>query len=156
MLCPCGTKNQYSLCCEPIHLKKIIAKSPEQLMRSRYSAYALKNVDYIYRTYAKASRQQQEKTEIQAWANETTWLKLTVIDSSEYEITQSPTVTFEAIYKNNNKFYKMSETSRFIKEDDHWHYVDGSHLAFNELASPKRNDECLCLSGIKYKKCCGK
>jgi len=154
MICPCGSNNKYSECCEPIHLKKVEAQTPEQLMRSRYSAYALNKADYIYQTYAKSSQKEQSIEEIKAWAEETNWLNLNVKSSSEYKNTTHPTVTFEAIYKNNNIFYKMKETSRFIKEIKVWRYIDGNHLYFEELNIPKRNDECICLSGKKYKKCC--
>ena len=155
MLCPCGTNINYSECCELIHLQKSKAQTPEQLMRSRYSAYALNNADYIYQTYAKTSQDKQSVHEIQLWAQETTWLSLTIIDSSEYQKVTHPTVTFEAIYKNNSTFYKMKETSTFIQEHNLWRYVDGNNLTFEELLPPKRNDTCICLSNKKYKKCCG-
>ncbi|WP_426370394.1 YchJ family protein [Pseudocolwellia sp. HL-MZ7] len=156
MLCPCGTNIEYNKCCETIILNNIEAKSPEKLMRSRYSAYALQNSEYIFNTYSKASQKKQSLQEIDTWAKETQWVNLDVIDASEYKVTSEPTVTFEAIYKNNGSFYKMREKSSFIKEDKTWKYVDGSDLSFDELNSPKRNDVCLCSSGKKYKKCCGK
>lgn len=155
MLCPCGTNNEYSQCCELIHLKKSVTQTPEQLMRSRYSAYAFNNADYVYHTYALSSKKQQSIDEIKAWAEETAWLNLKINNVSEYENMTHPTVTFEAIYKSHNKFYKMKETSRFTKENNLWRYVDGSHLDFEELNPPKRNEECFCLSKKKYKKCCG-
>ena len=48
--CPCGSKKNYADCCQPfIELKKI-PETPEQLMRSRYTAYTQANMDYIVRT----------------------------------------------------------------------------------------------------------
>ncbi|WP_076419125.1 YchJ family protein [Colwellia sp. UCD-KL20] len=156
MLCPCGSNTEYKKCCEPLILKKINAESPEQLMRSRYSAYALKHSEYIYETYSNASKKLQSLKDIAIWAKQTDWLNLRILNTSEYEHNSTPTVTFEALYKNNGIFYKMSEKSAFIKEEGFWRYVDGSQVNFNELAMPKRNDECFCLSGKKYKKCCAK
>lgn len=156
MICPCGSKLNYDKCCKAIILKEIEAKSPEHLMRSRYSAYALQHSTYIYDTYSKASKTNQSLRDIEVWAKETKWLNLTIIASSEFKNISNPSVEFEAIYKNDNVFYKMKETSTFVKEDNLWRYVDGHDLSFIKLKTPKRNDECICLSGKKYKKCCAK
>lgn len=155
MLCPCGSNAQYKQCCEPLILKKVNAKSPEQLMRSRYSAYALKHSEYIYETYSNASKNQQSINDIAIWAKETNWLNLRVLNASEFKNNATPTVEFEAIYKNAGILYKMNEKSTFIQENNLWRYVDGSQVNFDEIPTPKRNDECFCLSGKKYKKCCG-
>ena len=44
--CPCG-KGLYKDCCEPLHSGKTRAVHAEQLMRSRYSAFALQQIGYI-------------------------------------------------------------------------------------------------------------
>ena len=49
--CPCG-KGSYTQCCEPLHLGTAKALTAEQLMRSRYSAFALQQIDYIVQTTA--------------------------------------------------------------------------------------------------------
>lgn len=156
MICPCGSNIDYKACCEKLITNEAEAKSPEQLMRSRYSAYALQQSNYIYDTYAKASKVSQSLHDIEIWAKETQWLHLAIISSSEFNKIEKPTVEFEAIYKHDGVFYKMRESSTFIKEEHLWRYVDGSGLSFNKLKNPKRNDECICLSGKKYKKCCDK
>ena len=154
MLCPCKSNIEYQQCCEPIILKKVKAQSPEQLMRSRYSAYAFKHSEYIYETYSNTTKVNHSVKEIDEWANETKWLNLTVLNTSDYQNIEKPTVTFEAIYQHKKTFYKMSETSNFIKENGFWRYIDGLGIEFIELPLPKRNDQCLCLSGKKFKKCC--
>jgi len=156
MICPCGSNVDYKECCEKLITNEVKAKSPEQLMRSRYSAYALQQSNYIYDTYAKASKVNQSLHDIEIWAKETQWLSLAIISSSEFNNIVKPTVEFEAIYKHEGVFYKMKERSTFIKEGNLWRYIDGSGLSFNKLNNPKRNDACICLSGKKYKKCCDK
>ena len=155
MLCPCGSKHEYIRCCEPLITDHKSAESPEQLMRSRYSAYARKQVEYIYNTYSSSSKKTQSIADIAAWAEETTWINLTILHSSTFDQVNYPTVKFEAIYKNQATFFKMREKSRFVLENNHWVYVDGHNLINTELALPKRNDKCLCSSGKKFKKCCG-
>jgi len=155
MLCPCGSDNNFDVCCELIISGKEKARSPEKLMRSRYSAYATNNAEYIFNTYALSSKKSQTLADISSWAKETTWLKLTIINSSTFNKVEYPTVTFEATYKSDNTFYMMKETSRFVTEQGFWKYLDGNHLEHTELTLPKRNDPCICASDRKFKKCCG-
>ncbi|MGL5046562.1 MAG: YchJ family protein, partial [Shewanella sp.] len=53
--CPCGSRISYQKCCAPLHIHvdsgEVIARTPEQLMRSRYCAFVLKNFDYILKTH---------------------------------------------------------------------------------------------------------
>lgn len=155
MLCPCGSTNDYQQCCERLIVKNEKAQSPEQLMRSRYSAYAKNQVDYIYNTYSIKSKKEQSLNELSLWAKETTWLKLSIINSSKFKEVNFPTVEFEAIYKSQDQYFKMKEKSRFVMENNNWVYVDGDNLEHTELCIPKRNDKCFCLSDKKFKKCCG-
>lgn len=49
-LCPCKSNISYSDCCEPYHNSTKLPSTAEQLMRSRYSAYALKLINYLIET----------------------------------------------------------------------------------------------------------
>lgn len=168
-LCPCGSDKKFSQCCELIISGKSKADTPEQLMRSRYSAYATNNAQYIFDTYALKSKQAQSIEEISAWAETTTWLSLEVsscdplsnekssnsILTSDLSTFQSlPTVEFNAMYLVSNTLWKMSETSRFVKEHDQWRYLNGDITEHNKIREIKRNDLCPCGSEKKFKKCC--
>ena len=48
--CPCGSNLLFAACCEPVIAQHAAAKTALQLMRSRYSAFALGLVDYILNT----------------------------------------------------------------------------------------------------------
>jgi SEC-C motif-containing protein len=152
--------------------QKAFALSPEQLMRSRYSAYAINATNYIYQTYAKSSQAQQSVDDIATWANQTTWLKLIVHCASNFSLKEKtttsrkkapnkvqqenvPTVCFSAYYQHQGRYFLMKETSRFILEDNLWHYLDGEVSDSKELAIPKRNEQCFCQSKKKFKHCCG-
>ena len=50
MKCPCHSKKRYADCCGPLHKGTRPAATPEELMRSRYSAFALGEVDYLAKT----------------------------------------------------------------------------------------------------------
>ena len=152
MLCPCCSNIPFSECCKPIIDGKIPAKSPEALMRSRYTAYAIKNADYIYQTYAELPRQQQSVAEIKTWADSTNWIKLEI---NNVDRTSTPeTVTFTAHYLQKDQYCQLSERSYFIKEDEQWRYSDGDIICHQEIKRVKRNDLCPCGSQKKFKKCC--
>jgi len=158
-LCPCGSNKEFLTCCLPIINGDIKAVSPEQLMRSRYSAYAKKCSQYIYDSYAKSSQKDQSLNEISSWANQTQWLNLVINHASSFEQSylpnQSlPTVEFTAFYRHDNRFFKMHENSRFLLENQHWRYVDGDVTEHIELPTPSRNSLCICQSGKKFKRCC--
>ena len=169
MQCPCGSNISFNQCCFLLINQELVAQSPEQLMRSRYCAYATKAIDYIYQTYANSSRNFQSKSDISVWADETKWLKLIVHSASDYIFNSNdnflnevnnehrlPTVSFSAFYLHNGEYFLMKETSRFILEDNQWRYLDGKVSHNEELVTPKRNQLCFCLSNKKFKHCCGK
>ncbi|MGC9386802.1 MAG: YchJ family protein [Hydrogenovibrio sp.] len=54
--CLCGRKVPYRDCCEPFHLGRAWPETAEQLMRSRYVAYALHLKDYLLQTWDPSTR----------------------------------------------------------------------------------------------------
>jgi len=50
MNCPCCSGKEYKNCCEPFHLNKELPKTPEELMRSRYAAFAMVLPEYLVDT----------------------------------------------------------------------------------------------------------
>jgi len=162
MNCFCGNQQPFEQCCSLIINGTDIAETPEQLMRSRYSAYATNNAKYIYQTYSLDSKNEQSIQEITSWAEQTQWLKLTIKHSDDIKnidmLTDNkmslPTVEFCALYIQNKTFCQMSEVSRFTLENNQWRYVDGDISEHIEMPPPKRNEPCLCQSNKKFKHCC--
>jgi len=159
MQCPCGSDNSFSQCCDLLINNHKLALSPEQLMRSRYSAYAINNAEYIYKTYAKKSQNFQSIQEIKEWAEQTKWLKLVIHSTSEFDSNNCtsvlPTVEFTAYYQHHGKYYQLAEKSNFCIENKQWRYLDGEVSQSDELAVPSRNEHCFCGSTKKFKRCCG-
>lgn len=160
MLCPCGSAQTFSQCCEVIITGSNIASSPEQLMRSRYSAYATKQAEYIFRTYADISRKTQNIDDITQWANETKWLKLVIHHASNFQHdlldNKNAQVEFSAYYSHQGQICHMRENSNFIIENNQWRYLDGDVSENSEIDKPKRNQLCFCGSAKKFKQCCAK
>lgn len=145
--CPCGSTQFFSDCCEPYLLGLNKPAQPEQLMRSRYSAYSLANIEYIQKTMQKKAAQQYDAASAREWAKSVTWLGLTVIDASTPH-NNTGTVTFFARFCENHINRFIYEKSIFEKIDGDWFYTDGN--------TPKlmRNDPCPCGSQKKAKRCC--
>jgi len=154
MLCPCRSGKEYAQCCHIYIEQNKPPELAEQLMRSRYTAYALGIYEYIVHTYIKAQRQQLSTQDIEESAQQQRWIKLEIHQSDE--LSNIPTVEFSAYYLIENQLFELREHSRFIKEDGFYKYSDGDILANKQIASCTRNDACPCDSGKKFKKCCGR
>ncbi len=160
--CPCGyivndKVALYSECCEPFisGLSKPI--HCEQLMRSRYTAYSLANVDYLIATWHPSKQPSLNRQDLLQSASNTEWMRLQVVNSHQQG--ERGIVEFNAWFKDidgeglNHPINCLHETSRFEKMGDQWFYVDGDVESSGET-KVGRNDPCPCGSGKKYKKCC--
>lgn len=156
--CFCGENKSFLECCEPIIKGEKPAETAEQLMRSRYSAYATIEPKYLLQTTHVSLLKNQDETEIRAWAEENIWQKLEIISTQNGQaIDTHGEVEFKAYfvdYKGINQVHY--EKSTFLKEAGKWFYSSGVINPNKDLHAQNRNDFCACGSGRKYKKCCGK
>jgi SEC-C motif-containing protein len=144
-LCPCGSGESLELCCGR-YLDGEAAPTAEALMRSRYSAYVLDKHNYLMNTWHSDSR----PDEIGGTALQ--WIGLEIVQTEQGEVTDSEgVVEFIASYVTASKGKRLHETSRFVRENGLWFYVDGQCC----LTDIGRNDQCPCRSGKKFKRCCG-
>jgi SEC-C motif-containing protein len=91
-------------------------------MRSRFSAFAVGDRDYLLATWHPSTR----PTELELDA-ELRWYRLDILargGGSPFETTG--TVEFEAFYRSPGGAGSQHEVSRFVREDRHWLYVDGT------------------------------
>ena len=118
--CYCGSTKQFEDCCEPIIKDSEKATTAEALMRSRYSAYAAHQADYLVATTHISQRKHYTKTEILNWATTNKWLKLEIVKTTEN------TVEFKAYFSDNAlQNHIHHELSTFTFENGSWFYVDG-------------------------------
>ena len=118
--CYCNSNKPFENCCEPFLKRASFPTTPEQLMRSRYTAYVLQNADYLVATTHISERKYYSKEAILEWSKSNTWLKLEVIEAYDN------IVEFKAYYLNENQQAQVHhEKSTFKKEDNLWYYVDG-------------------------------
>jgi len=124
--CPCGSDKKYADCCNLFHSGKEFATTAEKLMRSRYSAYALKLIDYLYQTTHPDKRTEDLKTEMTAWANRAEFTRLEILGKRQgRSLDKVGKVEFVAYYRQFGEEKQMHELSRFRRYKGKWHYLDG-------------------------------
>lgn len=103
-------------------------------MRSRYSAYVLRLKDYLLATWHPSTRPATLDLD-----DSPRWLDLSVKQALPHRDSRrsqnnsgnaatgqnEATVEFVARYKIAGRAYKLYETSRFVREDGRWYYLDG-------------------------------
>lgn len=151
--CFCGNAVVFEQCCQPIIDGKVEAKNAEILMRSRFTAYVVKNYQYILQTYTTIQRSKLTLKMLSNSAKDTQWLSLHVL--AYHPQASTAQVEFKAFYQMDNCYYVMHELSDFIFESGKWLYASGAVQKGSKEFTPQRNSQCLCDSGKKFKKCCG-
>lgn len=166
-LCPCRILDQdqklnYENCCAPFIEGKKIAPTAEGLMRSRYSAYVVRNIDYIDDTQINMENEVFNKEEALKWAESSEWLGLEIKSKKKGGPNDNTgVVEFVAHYKDKASGTELHhhESSLFQKHDGVWKFKEGHIHGAQPMRRlvPKlgRNDPCSCGSGKKFKKCCG-
>lgn len=169
--CPCGSSRHYGECCAPYHQGVTVPDTAEKLMRSRYSAFYVRNGDYLLATLASEKRSGFDPQDIAQ--DQTRWTGLKIVDRvAGGVLDQTGQVEFIASFTENGKPGRIHERSNFERRDGKWYYVDGvfpdlrdgtpgtttPHSAISSPSEPTkigRNAPCPCGSGKKFKKCCG-
>jgi SEC-C motif-containing protein len=158
--CPCGSEKSFNQCCGPLLAGRREAKTAEELMRSRYTAFVKADLPYIEKTRHPRSSNEFDEESVRAWAEGSKWMGLEIkkADGGGAD-DDNGTVDFVATYEDDGEVQKHEEHAVFLRLDGRWTFVDGDYVkpeTFHRDA-PKvgRNDPCPCGSGKKHKKCCG-
>jgi SEC-C motif-containing protein len=113
--CPCGSRQGYDACCGRLHRGEAEAATAEQLMRSRYSAFAEGDVAYLRRTWHPLTC----PTHLVLDPSDR-WTRLDILASTAGGMFDTEgTVAFEAHHRGG----VMRELSRFERLAGRWVYV---------------------------------
>jgi SEC-C motif-containing protein len=155
VLCRCGSGLDYLQCCAPFHHGAALPPTALALMRSRFTAYCLRNASYLLETWAAHTR----PIAISFANDHQQWQKLAIIRTKAGGISDSNgIVEFTAHYIEDGQSLCMNERSRFVKTGGRWFYLDGVVSCLPETGKqtgPSKNARCSCGSGKKFKRCCG-
>ncbi|WP_201596404.1 YchJ family protein [Psychrobacter vallis] len=183
-ICPCqihpssdpiSSTLAYQDCCQPYHdglcneevdkTDAAKAETAERLMRTRYSAFVLVKPDYIIKTTLPTQQSLLDEKAIEAWAKETNWAGLEIVQHTPKLGKRHAQVEFKAYYnvvddaENSlkEKLQAHHELSAFVKvtgkanNDARWYFLDPTVAMTVTQKQP-----CICGSGEKFKRCCGK
>ena len=123
--CPCQSKKSFDKCCEPFIAGKKLPDTCEQLMRSRFSAYAMAKVDYLLATTAEAKRNEENREELLDYCRSVSCVNLKVLKAEGGPNDTEGRVHFHASLQVNGKRHLHIEKSTFIRENGRWVYQDG-------------------------------
>ena len=123
--CPCRAERDAlprAACCGryhagPLHL---LAPDAEALMRSRYSAFVLGLTGYLRDTWHASTRPALVEPDPPGMK----WLGLEVRRHTVQDAGHA-SVEFIARSKLGGRAHRLVETSRFVREDGRWFYLDG-------------------------------
>jgi len=129
MICPCGSEQPYEFCCGAIIAGNKPASTAEELMRSRYTAYSLTNIDYIISSMRENAAKYFDPISAKKWAQSVKWVDLKILKTKQGQSDDNiGWVEFKARYKENGKMQLIQELSEFRKIDSKWYYMDGKRL----------------------------
>jgi SEC-C motif-containing protein len=116
----CLSGEAYGQCCGRFH-EGAQAATAEQLMRSRYAAFVLLDADYLLRTWH--PRTAPAELELDPGME---WRRLDILSTSRGgPLDSEGTVEFKAHFRHDGERGVLHETSRFVRENRRWLYVDG-------------------------------
>jgi SEC-C motif domain protein len=126
--CPCKSSRPYGECCRRFHEGGARPATALELMRSRYSAYALCLVDYIMNTThpdnpGRKSNKAAWRKELLRFARQTRFDNLEILEFKDDP--ELATVTFKASMRQQNTDLSFTEKSTFAKVDGKWLYKSG-------------------------------
>ncbi len=123
MTCPCGSMLDLEQCCLVFLSGKSFPENAEKLMRSRYTAYSLKNYDYINRAQSLKGNHDVAASNTQT----PSWIRLEII-SKRFGGSDDKVgfVEFKAYYQEEDREFCLHENSKFKRVGGRWMYVGGN------------------------------
>lgn len=123
--CPCGSGDTFGACCGPLLRGERGAGTAEALMRSRYTAFATRDLEHALRSWHPDTRPERS-TLAQSMGEEMRWLRLEVRSiSGGGPFDDEGTVEFVAITRTPQGRRELHEISHFVREVGAWLYVRG-------------------------------
>ena len=138
MKCPCHSGRRYAECCGPLHRGARAAATPEELMRSRYAAFARGDVDYLVTTLTAdhADRTEGARADYRAMRESMRFLDLCILHTSMEDETGE--VLFYARIFERGVDRSFVELSGFVREDGAWRYASGLLVRTEDLPRDPR------------------
>ncbi len=136
--CPCQSERPYERCCEPFHENVSEAPDAESLMRSRYSAFALKRVEYLLKTLHpdhpdRAAPEAAVLASLRRSATEHRYMGLEILDRAAPDEAGIARVLFLAKVFLKGRDVSFVECSDFTRDGVGWRYLAGVGMVASRL-----------------------
>lgn len=119
--CPCGTNVAIDECCGRFLGGSAVPATPEQLMRSRYTAFATGDATYLADTWHPGTRPDDVGVD-----GGIRWEGLEIVDAPPVAADANRgAVEFRASWRDGGARGVMHERSRFVRQSGRWWYLDG-------------------------------
>lgn len=137
-LCPCGSGLVYKACCAPLHKGEREAPDAESMMRSRYAAYAKKEIGYLIKTIHPAhDDRKMPEAELHkllaAAARNQRYMGLTILDRAAPNADGIAEVLFIAKVFERGRDFTFAERSEFAHDGTGWRYRRGDTVAIGAI-----------------------
>lgn len=137
--CPCGSGRKYAACCGPLHRGEREAPDAETLMRSRYAAFARKEVGYLWRTLhpEHEDRAEDERRVTDALRDAVArhkYMGLTILDRRAPDEAGIALVLFLARIFEKGQERSFVELSEFAHDGAGWRYLRGRLVPVRRVA----------------------
>jgi SEC-C motif domain protein len=128
--CPCTSGKKYKKCCRPYH-QGVTIPSPTELLRARFSAYVLRDVDFIMQTThpesPRVEKAERWRASLEAYTLRTVYQDLDIL-SVDPDI-----ITYTVAYWSMGRVADESYTTRshFKQHEGKWYYFEDSKIESN-------------------------
>lgn len=113
------------MCCGRFLSGTAVPETAEELMRSRYSAYVFRDIDYLKATLWPKYQKGFDAAGTATWAKQSLWIGLDVLQTEKGGPTDmTGTVLFVARYIAEGALRCHRELSLFRKRSSRWFYVE--------------------------------
>ena len=120
--CVCNNNKSFTQCCGPFLERVKIARTPQQLMRSRFSAFAIGGYgEYLLETWAPEARNGLSVFDLSLKSVD--WRRLNIID--KFQTGDQASVEFKAHFMSDGVEKTHHEISQFHRRSNRWFYVNG-------------------------------
>ena len=118
--CPCLSGETFGACCAPFHRGESAAPTAERLMRSRFSAFAVGDAEYLLRTWHPSTV--PDSLELDPARR---WTRLDILATDRGSMLDGEgIVEFRAWFRSPDGAGDQHESSRFVREGRRWYYLD--------------------------------
>jgi SEC-C motif-containing protein len=146
-------------CCAGFIAGHQVPETAEALMRSRYTAFATHQIDYLLASHHPETRGQVSRDDVQRFSEAMVWHGLELLETVDGQAADTEGwVEFIARYRERGDERIHHERSLFRRHQGRWFFHSAEYPkpmpSHREQAKVGRNEPCPCGSGKKYKKCC--